>query len=511
MHSDIFYPLKLTDSAAACSVGGSSVDTLIGGCSADNLCTEDSGVLFSASCENAPLEAMTITVTSHFGTDEMAFDTIPCLYSTEPEAVPELDGTYRADYELGASFLPITQTCNSEKGTIVITCEDGGIIGLAVPTDICQPAGTSELVCDLGEVDFASGVVSCTGTSLQQLAVTATWIPAEDSLVCTDAAGVLSRGFGLKQKCPPLVFAALPGTLLDVYSWFDLSATCYPFVGTYTDIISTELIDRQTGQTVDVDSYPVEECSAVDTSCFPNCGDGAPQTALKIAMLPQNILVDCLYLPDSNAGNGDDTATTGAGVGEAEDGNETGEGAEGDGGATGNDSEVTPLTGTRPTNVPTTSSVLEPGSPLGALEVTYLPTATPTTPSMSPATPVTKPLSPVTPTASVGQINTFNPSNSYASSLLPSPTQNTTNGTTVATSSNAAATTNNTEQNPASNIFRIQKTSPPSEAPVVDIFPDSAGPSISVDTNEGSLTSSSANLFLRGSKVGVATMLWLLC
>lgn len=302
LRTENYYPTSAIEFYPVCT--GS--DVLLNGCHGLVLCAYDDIFFAGEPCVNEPLPEMAQTVTT-FPPNYNDPSVFACVFAVDPPALPALDTTYRADYTTGFAVYAADFGCDFDRGTLVVQCENGGIISEYEDADICQRVDASTQSCDASAADNAEGDISCTGSSLEQLAISVTWSPGDrESFQCPQnqfGVATISRSLTIGQKCPVEVTLARPWTYLG--SADDIAVTCYPFASAFPDYISSETINTQTGQVVDADGYPYEFCLLVDSACFPDCGDKVPLTAMKAAIRPQHIDLECLFTAADGGGGGD--------------------------------------------------------------------------------------------------------------------------------------------------------------------------------------------------------------
>ena len=227
-----------------------------------------------------------------------------CLFSNVPAATfptLPLPPPVTVDYEV--IFTYKESTCAlGEDSFVQGTCENGGILSVATELSSCSRISDSTIRCPIPrEADGADvggylgynfgGVVSCTGSSLSELALEVTWDPGSSGLSCVAGAltGSILQVLQLYQRC------TTKSTELGPYA-DDVAVSCFPFSMSSPESISVYDVpdDDKTRSSGYVDGYTYEVCSNSQTpACYPDCEDEALSRVVG-KIKPVHIDPDCL-------------------------------------------------------------------------------------------------------------------------------------------------------------------------------------------------------------------------
>lgn len=280
--------------------------------------------LFSAQCSNifsscppttVPEVSATIALPQSF-IDEQLFS---CYYAADPPPLPALGGVMTNDptttisYFTSIGYFDAGCTVSSEH-SITYHCGDDvhkGVLQVLEQTMpfSCSNVDESTVNCPM-PIPFPNyggygAFMTCTGTDLPQLTLSATWNPG--NLDCTGPsffANHIYRAMDMFQVCPLL---ATPLGSLGLYA-DDIAVTCYPMGGTLLDQVTLkEEVDNngdgRPDETQTTAVIPIKVCTDfAGIDCGPTgCGPRTHVPRLVATILPQHINLDpvCLAIPAS--------------------------------------------------------------------------------------------------------------------------------------------------------------------------------------------------------------------
>ena len=243
---------------------------------------------------------------------------IGCVFDHVPNPVPTIAAaqtTQKADYLM--ELIYVTGGCALPPDSAVqITCFGNGVLSTGDDLSDCTRVNDGgAIVCLLSDLTDGVGLqsleasLSCSGNTLEDLAIAALWNPGTGGLDCSTGtiSSLLSQQqLNLYQKCTSKTTAFGP--------FADLAAmSCFPLSSSFSSSVSVTSVDESGGTDI-LQIYFYESCRFlnVGSGCAPNCQE-MKLSRLSAGIKAEHIDLDCIYAGDGGNGRRDIDGGGGAG------------------------------------------------------------------------------------------------------------------------------------------------------------------------------------------------------